>query len=120
MAVLGSLDHLRLGAGDVVALVAAYRDTFGAVVVEDAAGRVRLRLADVDVILERGEPAAGVVAAFRIADAEGFRDRLRTSAFEVERVEEIPGAVAITFRDPAGNRLQAIRWGGRVEDLVER
>ncbi len=119
MAVLGSLDHLLLRAADVGALVAAYRDALGAVVVEDAAPeRIRLHLADVDVMVVRGTPASDVVAAFRISDAEAFRDALARTAFEMERVEDIPGAVVLTFRDPAGNRLQAVRWGGSVEDLV--
>ncbi len=122
MGLLGSLDHLTLHAQDVEALAAAYRDALDAVVIEDGAPeRVRFHLANVDVVVERGEPSPEVVvAAFRIADAEGFRDALARTAFEVERVEDVPGAVVLTFRDPAGNRLQAVRWGGSVEDLVAR
>jgi len=118
---LGSLDHLRLPAADVGALVAAYRDSLGAVVVEEGAeGRSRIRLAIIDVIIERGEPTAAILASFRIQDAEAFRELLTASPFELEGVEEVRGAVVLTFRDPAGNRLQAVRWGGRIEDLVER
>ena len=121
MGLLGSLDHLRLPASDVEALAADYRDTLDAVVVEEAyPERARLRLANIDVVIERGEAASHVIASFRIQDAEGFRDLLARSPFELEGVEEVPGAVVLTFRDPAGNRLQAVRWGGRVEDLVER
>lgn len=116
---LGSLDHLLLRAADVEALATAYRDALDAVVVEDSApGRVRLHLGNVDVMVVHGEPAPGVLASFRIADAEAFRDALEKTAFEIEQVEDIPGAVVLTFRDPAGNRLQAVRWGGSVEDLV--
>lgn len=122
MALLGSLDHLVLRAADVDALVEAYRDALDAVVFElEASGTpqtVRMHLANIDVLVESGEPSSEVVAAFRIQDAEGLRDHLATTAFEVERVEAIPGGVVLTFRDPAGNRLQAVRWGGRVEDLV--
>lgn len=119
MRTLGSLDHLLLRAPDVEALATAYRDALDAVVVEDGAPeRVRIHLANVDVVLERGAPTGEVVASFRIADAEGFRDALARTAFEVEAVEDVPGAVVLTFRDPAGNRLRAIRWGGSVEDLV--
>jgi len=116
---LGSLAHLTLRAENVGALAAAYRDALDAVVVEDGAPeRVRIHLANVDVVVVRGMPSVEVVAAFRIADAEGFRDALARTSFEVERVEDIPGAVVLTFRDPAGNRLQVVRWGGSVEDLV--
>ena len=116
---LGSLDHLLLHATDVEALATAYRDALDAVVVEDGAPeRVRLHLANVDVVVVRGTPAPEVVASFRISDAEAFRDALARTAFAVEQVEDIPGAVVLTFRDPAGNRLQAVRWGGSVEDLV--
>lgn len=120
VALLGSLDHLVLRAADVDGLVEAYRDALDAVVFEgrSESGGVRMHLANVDVMVAPGEPAAEVVAAFRIQDAEAFRDHLATTAFEVERVEDIPGGVVLTFRDPAGNRLQAVRWGGRVEDLV--
>lgn len=115
----GSLDHLVLHAGDVEALVAAYRQVLGAVVVEEAYPEwCRMHLANVDVILRRGEPGPAVLAAFRIPDAEAFRDALAASAFQLETVEDARGAVVLTFRDPAGNRLQAVRWGGRVEDLV--
>jgi len=121
VALLGSLDHLTLRAEDVEALAAAYRDALDAVVIEDGSPeRVRFHLANVDVVATRGMPSEEIVAAFRIADAEAFRDALAGSAFEVERVEDVPGAVVLTFRDPAGNRLQAIRWGGSVEDLVAR
>lgn len=116
---LGSLDHLLLRATDVEALATAYRHALDATVVEDGAPeRIRLHVANVDVMIVRGAPAPEVVASFRIADAEGFRDALAPTPFEVERVEDIPGAVVLTFRDPAGNRLQAVRWGGSVEDLV--
>lgn len=119
MGTLGSLDHLLLRAPDVEALAAAYRDALDAVVVEDTGPeRIRLHLANVDVVLERGAPTGEVVASFRIADAEGFRNALARTAFEVEAVEEARGAAILTFRDPAGNRLRAIRWGGSVEDLV--
>ncbi|MCA9851708.1 MAG: VOC family protein [Dehalococcoidia bacterium] len=121
MGLLGSLDHLRLPAADVEALAGSYRETLDAVVVEEALPeRVRLRLANIDVVIERGEAGPDVVASFRIQDAEAFRALLAASSFELEGVEEVPGAVVLTFRDPAGNRLQAVRWGGRVEDLVER
>ena len=120
MGLLGSLDHLLLHAPDVEALSIAYRDALDAVVFEDATPeRARMRLANIDVVVERGEPTAEVLVAFRIQDAEAFRDHLAATAFEVERVEDIPGGVVLTFHDPAGNRLQAVRWGGRVEDLVE-
>lgn len=119
LAVLGSLDHLLLYAADVEALAAAYRDALDAVVVDDGAPeRVRMHLANVDLVVVCGTPPPEVVASFRIADAEAFRDALAQTAFEVERVEDIPGAAVLTFRDPAGNRLQAVRWGGSVEDLV--
>lgn len=119
MTPLGSLDHLVLRAADVDALTQAYVEAMGAVVVEDALPeRARLRIADVDVVVERGEPAAGVVATFRIPDAEGFRASLGTGSFELEGVEDRRGSLVIGFRDPAGNRLQAVRWGGRIEDLV--
>lgn len=122
MALLGSLDHLVLRAADAAALVEAYRDALDAVVFErEASGRpegVRIHLANIDVLVTAGEPSSEVVAAFRIQDAEAFRNHLATTAFEVERVEDVPGGVVLTFRDPAGNRLQAVRWGGRVEDLV--
>ncbi|MCK9495832.1 MAG: hypothetical protein M0R75_10095 [Dehalococcoidia bacterium] len=119
MGLLGSLDHLLLRAADVDALVEAYRDALDAVVVGEAgAGRVRMRLANIDVVIEPGVPSGEVVAAFRIQDAEAFRAHLGRTAFELERVEEVPGAVVLAYRDPAGNRLQAVRWGGRIEDLV--
>lgn len=122
MALLGSLDHVVLRAADVDALVEAYRDALDAVVFErEASGNpscVRMHLANIDVLVASGEPSSAVIAAFRIQDAEAFRDHLASTAFEVERVEDIPGGVVMTFRDPAGNRLQAVRWGGRVEDLV--
>jgi catechol 2,3-dioxygenase-like lactoylglutathione lyase family enzyme len=118
---LGLLDHLVLRAADVDALVEAYRDALDAVVFEreasGAAEGVRMHLANIDVLVTGGEPSSDVVAAFRIQDADAFRDHLDATAFEVERVEDIPGGVVLTFRDPAGNRLQAVRWGGRVEDL---
>lgn len=119
LAGLGSLDHLLLRAADVETLATAYRDALDAVVVEDGAPeRVRMHLANVDVVVVRGAPAPEVLASFRIADAEAFRAAFAPTAFEVERVEDIRGAVVLTFRDPAGNRLQAVRWGGSVEDLV--
>lgn len=119
MALLGSLDHLCLRAADVEALVGAYCGVLDAAVLEEAyPERARIRLADTDLVVTRGEPAAEVAAAFRIQDAEGFRANLATTSFELEQVEDVPGAVVLTFRDPAGNLLQAVRWGGRVEDLV--
>ncbi len=121
MGLLGSLDHLKLPAADVESLVASYRDTLGAAVVEAAyPEHARIRLANIDVVIECGETHAGVLASFRIQDIEAFRDLLAGSPFELESAEDAPGAAVLTFRDPAGNRLQAVRWGGRVEDLVER
>lgn len=120
MGLLGSLDHLVLQATDVEALATAYRDALDAVLIEEAyPERARMRLADTDVVVVRGEAAPGVAATFRVQDAEAFRDHLAASPFEVERVEDVPGGVVLTFRDPAGNLLQAVRWGGRVEDLVK-
>ena len=122
---LGSLDYVMLRAADVAALVAVYRDTLDAVPIEEAYPRwARIRLANVDLGIHvdegfdgRSELPSGAVLAFRVHDIASLRAALDAAGFTTGAYEVIPGGVRVDLRDPCGNALAAIQWGGRIEDL---
>lgn len=120
MSRLGSLDYLMLYAPDVEALVAFYRDVLGGTLIEEAYPHwARLRLANIDVGVHLGEPAAqgGPEPAFRVSDLAALRVHLQGAGVACEEYAALPGAVKLGFRDPAGNALQALQWGVDLDDV---
>lgn len=122
MAVLGSLDYLMLYAPDVEALAAFYRDVLDAAAIEESYPHwARLRVANIDVGLHRGTPSAGGgQPAFRVSDIAAMRAHLEAHDVTCEAYDAVPGAVKMTFRDPAGNVLQLLQWGATLESLAGR
>lgn len=118
---LGLLDFLQLHAEDVPAAAAFYRDVLDAAIIEEAyPQRARVRLANIDVRLLHGIPAAEGSAspAFRVASIANFRAHLEDNRVEItENYEAISGGVMLGFRDPAGNRITVIQYGIDLESL---
>lgn len=110
---LGLLDAIAFRVPDVAAAVAFYRGVLGAVVIEDGgAERSRLRLANVDIVLERGVAAGGAEPVFRSQDIRALRTYLLGQGAAVVRdLAEVPGGLTLAFADPAGNVLGAIQYG---------
>lgn len=120
MPVLGSLDYLMLYAPDVQALAAFYRDVLDGAPIEEAYPHwARLRVANIDVGLHLGTPSdGGGQPAFRVSDIAAMRAHLEEHGVVCEAYDAIPGAVKMTFRDPAGNVIQILQWGATLDSLA--
>lgn len=115
---LGLLDAVLLRVPEVPTAVRFYRDVLGAVVIEDGdeAG-ARLRLANVDLALERGEAGGGAEPGFRSADIRALRAYLVAQGVRIVRdLAEVPGGLTLAFADPAGNALSATQYGASLAE----
>lgn len=115
---LGLLDAILVRVPDVPAAVRFYRDVLGAVVIEDGdEERARLRLANVDLALERGQAGGGAEPGFRSADIRALRAYLVAQGVHIVRdLAEVPGGLTLAFADPAGNVLSATQYGASLAE----
>ncbi len=115
---LGLLDAILVRVPDVPAAVRFYGDVLGAAVIEDGdEKRARVRLANVDLALERGEAGSGAEPGFRSADIRALRAYLVAQGVNIVRdLAEVPGGLTLAFADPAGNVLSATQYGASLAE----
>ncbi|MDP2328591.1 MAG: VOC family protein [Dehalococcoidia bacterium] len=120
---LGLLDVITLRVPDVAAALGFYRDTLGAIPIEeDAPAWARVRLGNVDLGLHQGEPGAGgPEPSFRVQDIAAVRAHLLHRGVPITLdLHDIPGGVMLAFADPAGNVLAVIQYGLTAAEAAAR
>ncbi|PKN80875.1 MAG: hypothetical protein CVU47_08525 [Chloroflexi bacterium HGW-Chloroflexi-9] len=120
---LGLLDVITLRVPDVAAALGFYRDTLGAVPIEeDPPVWARVRLGNVDLGLHQGEPGAGgPEPSFRVQDIAAVRAHLRRRGVPIALdLHDIPGGVMLVFADPGGNVLAVTQYGLTAAEAAAR
>jgi len=120
---LGLLDVLMLRVPDVAAALAFYRDTLGAIPIEEAPPAwARVRLGSVDLGLHEGEPGkGGPEPSFRVQDIATVRAYLLRRRVPITLdLHDIPGGITLSFADPAGNVLGVTQYGLTVAEAATR
>lgn len=90
-----------------------YRDVLGVEVVSESPYWSELRVGDVRLALHHGDEAdqsGGWTICFEIEDLSTLHSRLREAGVKCDsQYHETPSGPTLAFRDPDGNRLQALQ-----------
>jgi catechol 2,3-dioxygenase-like lactoylglutathione lyase family enzyme len=113
-----ALDHVNITAPpELIDETASwYRDTFGLDDVEKPegtrAGGAWLRAGDQEIHISVDEHNPPKAAHFGVVvdDFDAAISRLRTAGCHIEQAAEIPGRHRCYTRDPAGNRIEVVRF----------
>jgi catechol 2,3-dioxygenase-like lactoylglutathione lyase family enzyme len=108
---------------DMTRSVAFYRDLLGLEVLYESEHWSQLRLGPVSIGLHPGLPSAspggGWVIGVEVADLDQLRRVLAEAGYPTDaQLHQTPAGVAMDFRDPDGNPLQAMAVGARLDDLA--
>lgn len=120
---LGLLDVITLRVPDVAAALGFYRDTLGAVPIEeDPPAWARVRLGNVDLGLHQGEPGmGGPEPSFRVQDIAAVRAHLLRRGVPITLdLHDIPGGAMLAFADPGGNVLAVTQYGLTAAEAAAR